>query len=1843
MHTTAEKTNRSSTVVQQKTPGTSFFRKAGEESFFGTKEEPSFFNKPIQTKLSVSSPDDPQEKEADEVADKVMRMSEPATAPGEREEGKLQRSEENEIQPKFEAPVISRLQCKEEQEELQAKSFNNIYRSSDNYCEAGEAADESSSSENYSLNRKTNSLYRSDVIQRSGRGPPVSSMPFEQILSSSKGGGSALPGSTKQYMETRFGADFSSVRIHTGSYAENLSANLHAQAFTHGNDIYFNSGKYSPHTEAGGTLLAHELTHTVQQGASPSHATSVKPSIAKKEIIQRSGAAVPQQLTDAIAKSKTVEGKIDANKPQGDGNRTGWEHLVEIFKTTFGEDKIISGSGGAGIEGAVAEQDIKKKREQSGVMVVDKTTVTSKNAIPKTVMGSRDAMPSWCGIFVFWALNKGGVPMPKWKLGERMIKPETARPPGTAPMPGDIAYRNAYSHFALVESANGNIVKTVNGNTAGEDNLGGQVQTLEHPMSDWTAFFNPLLIMEGSLGSGEGPVNEKPKTLAELRKEIFNVNPKEEEGEQQEDIASNNEGVIQSKTELSDLHVNAAGKLHTPTHTNIHLSENTEALEEEKTEEKESRTSAPSNSSEKITAYPLQHKCEACDSEEKNIQAKNEPVIQTQQTDSSLNGDINEVNNKTIAEQDMGPPVQLKANGKEVIQRSVIDDALAYAGSVTDCISIPPNLNESKTCVLRIAQNVAMHIPGYRALRVVLGSDPITGADVERNGRNFIEAAFDIMPGGQLLHQKLDELHLLDAAAAWIDRQIASVELLVNDLFSAFDRFWEGIGLSDITSPMDVLEEGANIVLGFIDSIIDFAVEAATELLEMVKDYLLAKIVEFIKEHTTAYPLLTVILGKDPITDEEVESNGTTILNALLELGGEEGIQQRTQMQETGTFEKAAAFIDEGIAVFSGAYDRIVQGFKNIWDEVSIESLMDPVGTFERIYNEFAEPVGEVLDFVLKVGAEILKFIKEVLMQRLSVWARTVRGYYLVTVIIGKDPFTDALVPFTMENVIHGFMSLMEGGEEQFAQMKESGAIDRTTQKITAAVARLNMTPESIVQLFIDLWNSFSINDLADPIAAFQRIIDKFGEPIGRLIAFVIEIIKIVIVTILEIMEFPFDLINNIIAKAMLAFQMIKADPIGFLKNLLRAIKQGFSQFFGNILTHLWSGLKSWFLGEVEAAGIPIPTDFSVMGILTWLLAVLDITMEKIWKKLEDRIGKEKVTKIRNLIERAEQIAGMAGEAYEFYQDVKQRGFMAVIADKIKEKLSDVWNMVLQAVQSFVMDQIIKKITVKLLSMLDPTGIMAVINSAIALYKAIQSFIRYLRQMLEIVNSFVEGVVEIASGATQKAADFLEGALARGIPIAIGFFANQVGLDLSERLKDALELVREKVDKGLDWVIDKLVTIVEKLVTMGRAAVASLVEWWKAKKEFTANDAKKHKVYFEGNEANPVLTIQSDPTPYTNFLNNYESQLGTSANDEVTVGSAKKTKATVIAEARVTAGKIETEKQKKLNTYPGADDKAKEEAKKTIIDGFLQELADISVPLFGTDKPSDAEITLPVGNNNHQFATTQEAVNIYKTPKVTSNGSGPTAAKHNIYDVIDYRQKGNASYYIRGHLINDNLGGPGMWSNMTALSRTGNHKHEELAESAVKAAFDAGAVVRYKVTASGNQGAQPPTPADKSKFTRIADIDKNFDLIQRIINAEKNVITTLKCEAYTRKKEGSAWVDDKLIVATDVPNELELNYESYELGDNIPAPIVNLKTGENQGKLPEVIDYAGNKIVLASKIIRFVQHKKQKTGVSFATYEGLASYKIVITPEPLAVAEFTSDEKAYITGKLKTNNNVILT
>lgn len=174
----------------------------------------------IQPKLTVGQPGDTYEREADRVADKIIRMPEPS----------IQRQSEKEDEEKVQlkplseqiTPLVQRQPDEEEEDDtLQAK-------------------------------------------EQSGKTSEVTPRISSQI-NSFHHGGHPLPRSLLNYFEPRFGVDFSGVRIHTGGQANEAVRAVKARAFTMNKDVVFGNGQFAPNTTAGKRLLAHELTHTIQQ------------------------------------------------------------------------------------------------------------------------------------------------------------------------------------------------------------------------------------------------------------------------------------------------------------------------------------------------------------------------------------------------------------------------------------------------------------------------------------------------------------------------------------------------------------------------------------------------------------------------------------------------------------------------------------------------------------------------------------------------------------------------------------------------------------------------------------------------------------------------------------------------------------------------------------------------------------------------------------------------------------------------------------------------------------------------------------------------------------------------------------------------------------------------------------------------------------------------------------------------------------------------------------------------------------------------------------------------------------------------------------------------------------------------------------------------------------------------------------------------------------------------------------------------------------------------------------------------------------------------------------------
>jgi hypothetical protein len=228
--------------------------KQGNMAFFGPAagNEVPFFAPRIQTKLTIGRPGDKYEQEADAMADRVVqRLANPGAPVAVQkkcqdceEKEKLQRKEE---EGERETPEVMRQREEEEAPPVQAK--------------------EKEEEEKPGIMRQVGPE-EEEPLQAKAEAGASTTPSLESRLSSAKGAGVPMDKSARVPMESAFGQDFGRVRIHTDSSSAQMNRELNARAFTHGREIYFNAGEYSPGSTEGRRLLAHELVHVGQQGKS---------------------------------------------------------------------------------------------------------------------------------------------------------------------------------------------------------------------------------------------------------------------------------------------------------------------------------------------------------------------------------------------------------------------------------------------------------------------------------------------------------------------------------------------------------------------------------------------------------------------------------------------------------------------------------------------------------------------------------------------------------------------------------------------------------------------------------------------------------------------------------------------------------------------------------------------------------------------------------------------------------------------------------------------------------------------------------------------------------------------------------------------------------------------------------------------------------------------------------------------------------------------------------------------------------------------------------------------------------------------------------------------------------------------------------------------------------------------------------------------------------------------------------------------------------------------------------------------------------------------------------------
>lgn len=280
----------------------------------------------------------------------------------------------------------------------------------------------------------------------------------------------------------------------------------------------------------------------------------------------------------------------------------------------------------------------------------------------------------------------------------------------------------------------------------------------------------------------------------------------------------------------------------------------------------------------------------------------------------------------------------------------------------------------------------------------------------------------------------------------------------------------------------------------------------------------------------------------------------------------------------------------------------------------------------------------------------------------------------------------------------------------------------------------------------------------------------------------------------------PKDQVAGLINKAGSAIMQIIQEPGRFVNTLIKAVGQGFRRFKDNIGKHLKAGLMGWLFGEIASAGIEIPKDpFSIKSILSLILQVLGITKMAIRKKLVDMIGERNVGRIE--------------KAWQVLSTLMSEG-IGGLWEMLKDYLGNLKEILMEEVKSWLITQIITRAVMMVLSMFNPvSGLITIIKT---IYSVIKFLIEQAGKIKALFQAIVGSVVELAMGSAEKAANKIEEALARLIPIAIGFMASLLGIkNMANNIRNIIKRIQSNVSKAIDKIIAKVAGGAGKLFGKG--------------------------------------------------------------------------------------------------------------------------------------------------------------------------------------------------------------------------------------------------------------------------------------------------------------------------------------------------------------------------------------------------------------------------------------------
>lgn len=300
----------------------------------------------------------------------------------------------------------------------------------------------------------------------------------------------------------------------------------------------------------------------------------------------------------------------------------------------------------------------------------------------------------------------------------------------------------------------------------------------------------------------------------------------------------------------------------------------------------------------------------------------------------------------------------------------------------------------------------AYAIPGYRLLTLVIGFNPINMRSADRSAANILRGLIELMPGGSLITQALDNHGVINKAATWVESKLKQLGDIGAGLRQALDDFLDSLSWTDIFDLGGVWERAKRIFTEPISRLIDFAVTTAVELLKMVKDALL-KPLAVMAQGTRGYDLLCVMLGADPISGEAKPPTADNLLGGFMKLIGQEEIWDN--IKKGNAIARAFAWFNTALSGLMGLVRSIPTRIIETLTSLTITDVLTVVGAFSKIASCFISIATDFISWGLGTIWDLLKIIFDVVKPGLMGYVMRT-GAALKSILKNPMPFLGNLV-----------------------------------------------------------------------------------------------------------------------------------------------------------------------------------------------------------------------------------------------------------------------------------------------------------------------------------------------------------------------------------------------------------------------------------------------------------------------------------------------------------------------------------------------------------------------------------------------------------------------------------------------------------------------------------------------------------------------------------------------------------------------------------------------------------------------------------------------------------------